>query len=98
MALPEAVAVDRPLKLGTTMERDTEDGYYTLKLNFEPESLQQAEQADLLLLHDEQVCWDHGSFQSTEMGAVDVEPIFLETGETLSPCAMCAVEAGTRAA
>jgi len=79
MALPEAVAVDRPLKLGTTMERETEDGYYTLKLDFEPESLQQAEQADLLLLHDEQVGWDHGSFQSTEMGADEADSIILET-------------------
>lgn len=54
--LPEAVAVDRPLKLGSAfLGTDINAGYYTLKLDFEPESLQQAQQADLLLLDEGQV-------------------------------------------
>lgn len=56
MSLPAGVAVDRPLQLGPTMlDAAGEAGYYTLKLDFQPESLQQAEQADLLLLGEGQV-------------------------------------------
>lgn len=54
--LPAAVAVDRPLKLGSTFLRTGgEEGYYNLKLDFQPESLQQAQQADLLLLGQDKV-------------------------------------------
>jgi hypothetical protein len=56
MALPGDVAVDRPLKLGSTfLGSGGDEGYYTLKLDFQPESLQQANQADLLLLSADQV-------------------------------------------
>jgi hypothetical protein len=54
--LPAAVAVDRPLKLGSTfLGTGDEEGYYNLKLDFQPESLQQAQQADLLLLGQDKV-------------------------------------------
>lgn len=54
--LPAAVAVDRPLKLGSTfLGTGGEEGYYNLKLDFQPESLQQAQQADLLLLGQDKV-------------------------------------------
>lgn len=56
-SLPGAVAVDRPLKLGSTFlgHGADDEGYYTLKMDFQPESLQQAEHADLLLLGADQV-------------------------------------------
>lgn len=56
-SLPGAVAVDRPLKLGSTFlgQGADDEGYYTLKLDFQPESLQQAQHADLLLLGADQV-------------------------------------------
>lgn len=63
MSLPASVSVDRPLKLGNTfLGTGGEEGYYNLKLDFQPESLQQAQQADLLLLGEDKVCgalWHH---------------------------------------
>jgi hypothetical protein len=56
-SLSGAVSVDRPLKLGSTfLGEGGDEGYYSLKLDFQPESLQQAQQADLLLLGADQVC------------------------------------------
>lgn len=56
-SLPSSVAVDRPLKLGSTFlgEGAEDEGYYTLTLDFQPDSLQQAEHADLLLLGADQL-------------------------------------------
>lgn len=55
-SLPAQVSVDRPLKLGETfLQQETKANYYTLKLDFQPESVQQAQHADLLLLEQGQV-------------------------------------------
>lgn len=55
-SLPDELAIDKPLQLGSTMlEAAGEDGYYMLKLDFEPESMQQAQSADLLLLGEGKV-------------------------------------------
>lgn len=62
MALPASLATNRPLKLGDTfLGTGGDEGYYNLKLDFQPESLQQAQQADLLLLGEDKVCVSVGS-------------------------------------
>jgi len=49
------LAVDRPLKLGSTVQGDKRNGYYTFKYDFQPDSLQKAEQADIIIFGDETV-------------------------------------------
>jgi hypothetical protein len=52
----QELATDRPLKLGSTLAADgnTVDAYFTFKYDFQPEGMQRAEQADLLLFGEQQ--------------------------------------------
>jgi hypothetical protein len=54
--LQQELAMDRPLKLGSTLAGDgsTPDGYFTFKYDFQPDCMQRAEQADLLLFGEQQ--------------------------------------------
>lgn len=53
--LQQELAVDRPLKLGSTMTHGpTTDGFFMLSFDFQPESMKRAAQADLLLFGEQQ--------------------------------------------
>jgi hypothetical protein len=54
--LQQELAMDRPLKLGSTIAGDGSipDGYFTFKYDFQPDGMQRAQQADLLLFGEQQ--------------------------------------------
>lgn len=54
MALPQELAVDRPLKLGATFNGNTTDGFLTYRYDFQPDSMQRVSQGDLLFFGAEQ--------------------------------------------
>lgn len=54
MALPQELAVDRPVKLGATLNGNTTDGFLTFRYDFQPDSMQRVAQGDLLFFGKEQ--------------------------------------------
>lgn len=54
-AMEQAVAVDRPLKLGSTLlDSKSNHGFFTFKYDFQPDSMQRAETADLIIIGEAQ--------------------------------------------
>jgi hypothetical protein len=54
--LQQELAMDRPLKLGSTLAGDgsTPDGFFTFRYDFQPDGMQRAQEADLLLFGEQQ--------------------------------------------